>query len=238
MPNLSSLERGMHGMAAVWLTARALASRSRAAQAGLLALAGGALYSAATGYSGIYRRLGIRPVRDESGRVRQGVRVRRAVSIRSPAQELYAFWRNPENLPRVMRHLELVRVIDERRSRWRVRGPAGTSFEWEAAITYDEPNREIRWHSMPGADVHNAGVVRFVPVEGTDWTQLEVELEYLPPGGKPGAALARLFGEEPRQQIEDDLTRFRESVERGGALSGGLMPADRVASASDACAIR
>lgn len=40
-------------------------------------------------------------------------------------------------------------------------------------------------------------------------------IEYNPPGGAIGAAGAKLFGEEPEQQIGDDLRRFKQLMEAG-----------------------
>lgn len=145
----------------------------------------------------------------------QGTRVEHSVTInRSPA-ELYQFWRDFQHLPRFMHHLEDVQVRGERQSHWVVRAPAGRRVEWDAEITDDRPNELIAWRSLPGADVDNAGSVRFEAATGERGTVVRVRLAYNPPGGKIGTAIATLFGEEPGQQVQEDLRRFKQLLESG-----------------------
>ena len=118
------------------------------------------------------------------------VRVK-SITINRKPEEFYHFWRNFENLSRFMNHLESVHVMDERRSHWVAKAPAGMKVEWDAEITEDRPNELIAWRSLEGADVENSGSVRFAPA----------------PGGAIGAGIAKLFGEEPEQQIKGDLRR-------------------------------
>ncbi len=141
--------------------------------------------------------------------------VRRAVSIRKSPQELYQFWRNFENLPRFMYHLEAVTVTDGTRSHWVAKGPAKTKVEWDAEIIDDEPNHLIAWQSLPGSDVENWGTIRFDPAQNGKETIVHVELGYIPPGGALGAIVAKLFGEAPEQQIKDDLRHFKQLMETG-----------------------
>jgi uncharacterized membrane protein len=133
---------------------------------------------------------------------------------RSP-EEVYRFWRNFENLPRFMSHLESVQVTDEKRSHWVARAPMGTSVEWDAEIIEDRPNYEISWRSLEGADVDNRGTVRFDRAPGDRGTEVRVEVEYHPPAGPIGAAVARLFGEAPEEQIKGDLRRLKQVLEIG-----------------------
>ncbi|WP_433393445.1 SRPBCC family protein [Micromonospora sp. KLBMP9576] len=138
-----------------------------------------------------------------------------AVTVnRSPA-EAYRFWRDLENLPRFMSHLEAVRVDDLRRSHWIARGPAGRRIEWDAEIVDDQPNRSLAWRSLPGTRVPNAGRVRFVSAPAERGTEVRVRLRYAPPAGAFGRAVAKIFGEEPEQQVRDDLRRFKQVVETG-----------------------
>jgi uncharacterized membrane protein len=145
----------------------------------------------------------------------QGVQVRRTVTIRRPRAEVYAFWRNFENLPQFMNHLESVRVIDDRRSHWVATAPAGKKVEWDAEITTDQPNELIAWRSLANADVANDGVVRFVDAPGRRGTEVHVDFAYDPPGGRISAAIAKLFGEEPSQQTRDDLFALKQVLETG-----------------------
>jgi uncharacterized membrane protein len=143
------------------------------------------------------------------------IQVKKTVTIGKPAEELYRFWRDVENLPRVMRHLESVRKIDERRSVWKARAPLGIALEWESEITGDEPNRRIAWRSAPESAVANTGSVSFASATGGRGTVVKVELRYRPPGGAAGAAIAKLFGKEPGQQLQEDLRAFKQSMETG-----------------------
>lgn len=147
---------------------------------------------------------------------RQGSQhVRHSVSINRPPEACYRFWRDLARLPTFMRHLESVSIIDERRSHWRACGPAGSRVAWDAEITDDQPGQLLGWRSVPGADVENAGSVRFIPVNGGRATVLQVQMSYHPPAGRAGALVARLFGEEPAIQMRDDLRRFKQLIETG-----------------------
>ena len=145
-----------------------------------------------------------------------GIRTRRSITVYRPRQEVYDFWRNFENLPRFMRHLESVQVLDERRSRWKALAPAGRTVEWEAETITDRPGELIAWRSLPGADVFNTGTVEFRQApEGADATEVHVDLTYAPPGGRLASKLAMLFREEPGQQVFDDLRHFKQVMEVG-----------------------
>ncbi|MGW3896595.1 SRPBCC family protein [Micromonospora profundi] len=159
-----------------------------------------------------------RRARDRMIRISLGVTVNR-----SPA-DAYRFWRDLENLPRFMAHLESVRADDLRRSHWIARGPAGRHIEWDAEIIDDQPNRSVAWRSLPGAQVPNAGRVRFLPAPGDRGTEVRVQLAYAPPAGSLGRAVAKLFGEEPEQQVRDDLRRFKQMLEAGEVVRSDGSP--------------
>jgi uncharacterized membrane protein len=144
----------------------------------------------------------------------QGLTLHAAITVKRPRQEVYAFWRDMENLPRFMIHVESVRMLDQRRSHWAARGPAGKAVEWDAQIIDDRPGEIIAWRSISGA-LTNSGSVRFVDAPGGRGTEVHVEVRYEPPGGLVGAAVARLLGEHPDQQIRDDLRRFKQVMETG-----------------------
>ncbi|HEX8560712.1 MAG TPA: SRPBCC family protein [Pyrinomonadaceae bacterium] len=148
----------------------------------------------------------------------RGTKVEKSVSINRPAAELYSFWRNFENLPRFMNHLESVTVTGGDRSHWVAKAPAGTSVEWDAEIYNEKEGELIAWRTLEGSQVASAGSVRFEPA-GEGSTTVRVSLKYDPPGGKLGSLVARLFGENPDQQIEEDLGRFKQLMESGGASS-------------------
>lgn len=148
----------------------------------------------------------------------QGLHLRESVTVNRPADQLYAFWRKLENLPRVMTHLESVEELSNTRSHWVASGPVGTSVSWDATITDDRPGEAIAWRSDPDSQVPNEGAVAFVK-RGSE-TEIVVSLTYHPPGGAVGGAIARLFGEAPSQQIRDDLDRFKSEVESGKLILG------------------
>lgn len=144
-----------------------------------------------------------------------GVVVDESITIDRPIEELYRFWRNLENLPRVMRHLHSVERITDTLSRWRARGLAGTEVEWSAEIINDVANQVIGWRSLEGSDVVSAGSVSFDEVAPGHGARIRVRLQYSPPGGKVGDAVARLLGHDAATQIREDLRRFKETVETG-----------------------
>jgi uncharacterized membrane protein len=114
-----------------------------------------------------------------------------------------------------MEHVESVRTSGNGRSHWVATAPAGTKVEWDAEITDDVAGQLIAWRSLPGSGVDNAGRVRFAPAPRGQGTEVHVELDYEPPAGAVGAFVAKLFGEEPNQQLADDLRRFKQIVETG-----------------------
>lgn len=143
------------------------------------------------------------------------LRLKRSIVINRPAEEIYRYWRDVQNLPHFMYHLESVQQTGERRSHWVTKGPGGARVEWDSEITEDRPNEVIAWRSLEGADVYNAGSVRFEPRPEGRGTIVRVEMEYYPPGGVAGAAFAMLFNKAPQQQIYDDLRRLKQILETG-----------------------
>jgi uncharacterized membrane protein len=190
-----------------------------------LTLVGAALVQ--RGYSGhcnLYEAIGydtagdapLRNSENVSVQGERGVKVEKSITIDRPAAELYGFWRNFDNLPRFMNHLESVRMTGGDRSHWVAKAPAGTTVEWDAEVYNEKENELIAWRTLEGSQVSSAGSVRFeaAPDGGTN---VRVSLKYDPPGGKLGAMVARLFGENPEQQIDEDLGRFKQMMEMGNA---------------------
>jgi uncharacterized membrane protein len=163
------------------------------------------------------------------GEVRRdgSIRVEKSVAVNRQPQECYAMWRNFANLPRFMRHLRSVALTGDNRSHWVANAPAGTSVEWDAEVTHDEPNALIAWRSLEGAGVENAGAVRFLAQPSGRGTIVSVKMQYKPPAGAIGAAIAKLFGEEPAQQVQEDLRRFRQIMEAGEIATTDGQPAGR-----------
>ncbi|MGH9153517.1 MAG: SRPBCC family protein [Acidimicrobiales bacterium] len=152
------------------------------------------------------------------------MRARSAVTVNRPPDEVHAFFADVENLPAFMAHLESVRATGEGRTRWVARAPAGRTLEWEAEVVDHDPPRAIAWRSLEGTAAPNAGRVRFTPAPAGQGTEVSCELEYSPPGGALGALVARLFGEEPSQQLADDLRRLKQVLETGEVVVSDSMP--------------
>jgi len=210
--NVAPLER----MASAAIGAAAIGyGLSRRSLAGffLAAFGGALLHRGVTGHCYAYDALGI-DTRNTSAGTRDvdGIKVTQSVIIDRSPGEVYRFWRNLENLPRFMEHVEKVEPIDNVRSRWVVKGPAGSEVEWTAKILADRENEVISWESLPGAEVQNAGSVWFEPVPNGR-TLVKVILRYYPPTGRLGDAVARVFGEAPDQQLAEDLRRLKETLE-------------------------
>jgi len=215
--NVGRRERWISAAAAAALTAYAL--RRRRGRALMLPIAGALLERAVSGRCPVNQMIGRNSASEEepsspvtSVRRGEGIRVEERIVLNRPRSEVYRFWRNLENLPRFMDHLESVTVIDHERSHWVAKGPAGTRVEWDAVIHHEIPNQLIAWRSLEGSEVDNAGSVHFEPTETGD-TEVRVVLRYDPPGGKAGAAVAWLFGEEPSRQVAEDLRRLKQVVE-------------------------
>jgi uncharacterized membrane protein len=136
-------------------------------------------------------------------------------TIRTSPDELYAFWRQLDRLPTFMAHVDEVTTTGERTSHWKVSAPFGRTVEWDAEITEEDPGRAISWKSVGNADVENDGVVRFTRAPRDQGTEIHATIRYNMPGGKLGEAVARYFGEDPHQQLDDDLRRLKQIVETG-----------------------
>ncbi|GAB4377312.1 MAG: SRPBCC family protein [Elainellaceae cyanobacterium] len=197
--------------------------KDRSLRGALLALAGGSLaYHGATSEKSLPEK-----ITDAAG-LNDRIRAEKSVTIlnKSPA-ELYNFWRNFENLPTFMRHLKQVNVISDTRSHWVATAPIGSTVEWDAEIVTDRPNELIAWASIDNADIENSGFVRFQPATAGRGTEVKAVIEYSPPGGTLTAVIAKLFGEEPEQQLGDELSRFKMLMEAGEIATTEGQPSGR-----------
>ena len=234
--NVNGIERLVSVAAGGALAAYALRRKDWTALG--LGLVGGALIErGVSGHCAVYDAAGLTsapddgggraPRRAEGGLTRQhggsatvdakkAVKIERAFTVngRSP-QELYAYWRKLENLPRIFSHLESVTERDARRSHWVAKAPLGMHVAWDAETINEVPGEIIAWRSVAGSQIPNAGAVNFREAPGGRGTEIKVTLEYEPPAGKLGAAVARLFGEEPAIQVREDLRRFKALQEAG-----------------------
>lgn len=147
------------------------------------------------------------------------ISVRKNLFVNAPVEEVFDFWRNYDNFPRLMSHLEEVRDLGDGRSHWIAKGPAGVLVEWDAAMTQMQPNRVIAWESLPGSQVYTTGRVRFTAAgEGT---QVNIHMTYSPPAGAVGHAVATLFGADAKSAMDEDLDKLQSLLETGATVSGG-----------------
>lgn len=146
---------------------------------------------------------------------RRELREQRTVTINRPAAELYEFWRNEENAPLWMEHIDRVVSLSSTHSRWVMRGPGDTPMEWESEITEDRHGHAIAWRSVPGSKIEQAGRVEFQELANGRGTEVRVKMIYRIPGGIFGSSLATLLGFHPEQQIRENLRHFKMLMEAG-----------------------
>ncbi len=210
--NVNDWERAASIAAGVALIALAVKQprwRASAATTGAALIARGA-----GGYCPVNHAIGRGRRRDDTRAAlggSRGVRLQDGITVRRSARELYDYWRTLERLTDVMPDLESITRIDDRRSHWVLRGPAGVRLEWDAEIINDVPGELIGWRSLPGADVASAGSVQFRP--SRRGTEVIVTMQYEPPAGKIGAGLAWLTGQGPARRLTESLKRFKDTLE-------------------------
>lgn len=156
-----------------------------------------------------------RSVASTGRRQRRGsIRVTRSITVNRPPEDVYRFWRDLQNLPLFMDHLESVDVVDGQ-SHWRARGPGGSTVEWDATMIEDRPNELLAWRSIEGADVDNAGIVELITAPGDRGTVVRVALRYEPSSRRMTSLLAKVFGPDPARELESDLRRLKQVIETG-----------------------
>lgn len=214
--NVGNIERWITTFAGLALAAYGLKKRSKS---GWLSAAagGGLLFRGLSGHSFLYDAFGInRANRTQNPIVSvphgEGIKIEHTISIHRPPEQLFHFWRNLENLPLVMKHLESVTVLDPEHSHWVAKAPAGQVVEWDAVIHNEIENELIAWRSIDGSEIDHAGSVEFIE-NATGGTDVKIVLNYRPPAGKVGAIVAKILGEEPAKQIEEDLKQFKTMIE-------------------------
>jgi uncharacterized membrane protein len=190
------------------------------------ALGAGLLYQGAAGRNVVQSVRTGQPLIAEP----QGVRVKKSLTVNRSPEDVYAFWRNLENLARFMPSVRAVQRHGGGRSHWVVKGPRGTVLKWDAQITVDRPNEMIAWQTVPGGSLDHRGYVKFVPAAGGRGTEVHVALEYQPPGGEVGKLLGSLLGPVTEQQIQEQIRHFKNILEAGeiptnkGQASGRSLP--------------
>lgn len=211
-----------------------LAAKQKGVGGALLGLAGAWLIArGASGHCFVYDALDLDTADDAlpsrgrmaAGEVEPGVSVNASTTIARPADEVYAAWRDFEQAPRYMDRITRVEILDPVRSRWTATGPMGRSWTWESEVVEDRPGELIAWESLPGAELPNRGWVQFLPA-GNDGRQTDVRyfVEFDPPGGVIGDAIASVFHDAPKEMVRGDLRRFRQFVEAGEGAAAGVQP--------------
>ena len=207
--NWAPANRLLAGSAGAFLTLTGL--KTRGSLGALLAISGVTLFTRAATNMEMARLLGRRG--------RRTIDLQKIIHVNAPVEEVYGFWQNLENFPRIMSHVYSIEPISPGRHRWTVAGPAGLPLSWNSIISLKVPNKVIRWHSEPGSVVRNLGVVRFDSENGG--TRVHVRMSYNPPGGAIGHAIALLFGADPKRCMDDDLGRFKSLIEMGKTRAHG-----------------
>jgi uncharacterized membrane protein len=223
--NMGAIDRSIAGVLGAGLVGFGVTRRTLPSMIATIAGGGALLAMSATGYCPFYQALAIDNARkgtaEPSDYYDEGIHVVVSYMIAKPPEELFQFWRNFENLPKFMHHLKSVTCQGPTRSHWVARGPAGMDVEWDAEIINEELNRLISWRTVGEADVDSAGTVMFVPTADGRGTRVHVNLDYIPPAGRVGKAIAKIFGDDPAQLIRDDLRRFKQLMESGDAFAVG-----------------
>lgn len=200
------------------LTLGVIAVNSKSTSGKVLGLAGLMLLKrGVTGYCEVNDLLG----RNTVSKMSAAMEVRAVVTIQKSRSEVYNFWRNLENLPRFMRHLKEVEVLDERRSSWSAKLPGGVGHvSWEAVIEKENENELISWSSLPGSTIDNAGEVRFRDSHTYGETEVDAKISYRLPAGDVGSVAAKLFNPIVEKMIATDLKSFKSLLESKEVVNG------------------
>jgi uncharacterized membrane protein len=210
--NVDDVERVMSVIGGTALALWGL-SRFSLTRLAIAALGAKLVHRGVTGHCNLYERFGLSTVDEGEGiRGNLGTKIERAVVVYAPPERVYRFWRNFANLPRFMKNLEEVQVLDDRRSRWIARTVGGVRVEWEAEVINEVPDQLIAWRST-GGTIDHAGSVHFEPGPGGRGTVVRVSLQYDPPGGSAGHAIAALFGGDAGTWLEENLQSFKRMIE-------------------------
>lgn len=152
---------------------------------------------------------------DPSAYPDKGIKVVKSITVDKPVEELYNFWHDPTNYPAVMDYVQSVQITGQNTAHWTVKLPGGIKSEFDAEVYTDVPNEVISWRSIEGSELQNAGSVRFRKAPAEKGTEVQLTVEFVPPGGVIGQAVSKLFGEVPAQYIGNYLRQFKQKMETG-----------------------
>ncbi|OYU81261.1 MAG: cyclase [Flavobacterium sp. BFFFF1] len=206
--NVSTLERVLMIAGGSYLLYKALAGRKKSVVKGI---AGGTMLARGiSGYCPLYQAVG------KSGFLKtSNINIRTSMSIDKPVSEVYAFWRNLENLPRFMKHLETVKEINKTTSHWCVKVPGGIGhISWTANILMDEKDEMLSWKSVPGSTIDNGGKIVFTE-NGRGGTDLDINISYHAPLGIAGDVAAKLLNGFFERMVHTDIENVKSYMESG-----------------------
>lgn len=138
----------------------------------------------------------------------------RTVTIARPRSEVYAFWRDFSNLPKVMENVDRVERSAEGHV-WTVAAPGDETVKIRSRIVHDRPDEVVAWESTPDSDIETRGKIEFRDAPGGRGTEVTAIISYVPPGGRLGQIAAKLFQNEPAIQARRDLKRLKMWLETG-----------------------
>jgi uncharacterized membrane protein len=186
----------------------------------LLGLFGAELiYHGTTGYSALLRWTGVDTLHPRT------VAAERTVTVGRSCDEIYQFWKDPANMPRIMGAIESVTRVDENRWHWKAKPIAGMQFEWDSETMQDIPGRLISWRSTEGAPLDQAGTLIFTPAPGNRGTEVKLRFQYKPPAGELGDTMAGLFGKDAYHAISRQLRKLEQLMETGEIARTNNQPA-------------
>jgi uncharacterized membrane protein len=145
---------------------------------------------------------------------RGAIDVTKTIAVQAPVREVFDYFTAFENFPRFMQHVRDLKRLNGDRWHWKVQGPGGLSFEWDAIVTGRVDGEYVAWKSTEAAAIQNRGEARFEPLPDGS-TRVTIHLAYDPPLGAIGHAIAKLFGADPKRELDDDMLRFKSLLERG-----------------------
>ncbi|MBD2757726.1 SRPBCC family protein [Spirosoma validum] len=201
----------------------------------LLATLGGFMvYRGASGYCPMNQALGRNTAEPNAeDKAVDSIEIAKSLTINKPREEVYAYWRQLENLPRFMFHLSEVRQLDNKRSHWVAKLSDGLlaktlgTVEWDAQILEEVKNERLVWKSVADARIDNAGEVSFVDAPNGQGTEVHAVIKYRPPAGQLGGAIMKLFNPAFEEMIKQDLRRFKQLLETGEITTIDGQPSGR-----------
>lgn len=186
----------------------------------MMAAGGMLMYRGKTGHCDVYEKIGVATAGTEDA----GLVVEKVLTINKSPGEVYDFWHDFGNMPRFMKHLDMVQKTGSSTSHWKARGPGDVTLEWDAEMTEDTPGQRISWQSLENADIPNKGTVEFHVAPGGRGTELSVRMQYFPVGGTVGKMAAKVAHGINSRQVEEDLRRLKQILETGETPTACMTP--------------